>query len=364
VSARVTVVGSIGGPGYGLVDPVGGLTAAGADWSIGWCVGADDGWHAPAVGRQRLESPGVVETRLKVPSGDAVQRVYGVGGAGDIVVVEIVNDSPLPFGVGFLLRGDPSILWPREPFPLDEPLGACDAAVQLPVAHRTSTRIAVALDPHAVDPGATVARLATAEDVARGWRAVLDAGMRVDLPDGSLMAALDAARSCLLLHDDGVAIAVEPGERAADPVAAATMVVAMERWGFNRHAAELRPAIPRRAFKRVGRPDPTLAMRPAPGDALSAAEFLLRARDMVISEVEGGVAVLPVMPEAWRGGPIEVHDARAGGARVSYAIRWHDDRPALLWTVEGGPLRLSAPGLDRGWSTTDPSGETLLAGPS
>lgn len=363
MSAGVTVVGSIGGPGYGLVDPVGGLAAAGSGWAIGWCVGADDGWHVPAEGRQRIASPGVVETRLKVPSGDAVQRVYGVGGAGDLVVIEIVNDSPLPFGVGFLLGGNPPIVWPREPFPLDEPVGACNAAVQLPVAHRTSTRIAVALDPSSFDDGIAVALLPTADDVERGWRAVLDAGMRVELPDGSLMAALDAARWCLLLRDDGVAIAVEPGERVADPVAAATVIVAMERWGFGRHAAELRPAIPRRAFKRVERPDPSVMTRPMPGDARGAAEFLLRAREVVISEVEGGVALLPVVPDEWRGAPVEVHDAPSGAALVSYAIRWHDERPALLWTVEGGPLRLCAPGLDREWSTTDPSGEVLLGGP-
>ena len=49
---------------------------------------------------------------------------------------------------------------------------------------------------------------------------------------------------------------------------------------------------------------------------------------------------------------------------VSYAVRWHGDRVALLWEVEPneghGPVRLTAPGLEPGWSTTERRGEALL----
>jgi hypothetical protein len=50
---------------------------------------------------------------------------------------------------------------------------------------------------------------------------------------------------------------------------------------------------------------------------------------------------------------------------VSYAVRWHGDRVALLWEVAPhddvtDPLRLTAPGLDPGWSTTDLRGEALI----
>ena len=57
-----------------------------------------------------------------------------------------------------------------------------------------------------------------------------------------------------------------------------------------------------------------------------------------------------------------MHDAPTRAGRVSYAVRWHGARPALLWECER-PIRLSAPGLDRDWSTTEPRGETLLAAP-
>jgi hypothetical protein len=49
---------------------------------------------------------------------------------------------------------------------------------------------------------------------------------------------------------------------------------------------------------------------------------------------------------------------------LSYAIRWHGDRPALLWELEpwpgSPPVRLTC-GLDPGWSTQEPTGEALLA---
>ncbi|MEM9562958.1 MAG: hypothetical protein AAGA93_10090 [Actinomycetota bacterium] len=88
------------------------------------------------------------------------------------------------------------------------------------------------------------------------------------------------------------------------------------------------------------------------------------------------VQLLPSMPTAWLGGQVEVHRAPAAGARVSFAIRWHGYRPALLWQVDGidgddgddagpvEPIRLTCPGLDPDWSSDEPRGETLLAGSS
>jgi len=60
-----------------------------------------------------------------------------------------------------------------------------------------------------------------------------------------------------------------------------------------------------------------------------------------------------------------VHDAPTRWGRVSYAVRWHGDRPALLWELEPhhglGPVQLTVPGLDSSWSTTEPAGDALLA---
>jgi len=41
-------------------------------------------------------------------------------------------------------------------------------------------------------------------------------------------------------------------------------------------------------------------------------------------------------------------------------VRWHGDRPALLWEVPPG-TQVCAPGLDPSWASSDQRGETLLA---
>ena len=47
------------------------------------------------------------------------------------------------------------------------------------------------------------------------------------------------------------------------------------------------------------------------------------------------------------------------------AIRWHGDRPALLWELhphdDRGRVRLTTPTLDPSWSSDALSGEALLA---
>ncbi len=68
-----------------------------------------------------------------------------------------------------------------------------------------------------------------------------------------------------------------------------------------------------------------------------------------------GLALSPVVPDAWLGQGWEVHDAPTAFGRLSYAVRWHGDRPALLWDLDAhDPLdvvALTAPGLDPAWST-------------
>jgi hypothetical protein len=55
-----------------------------------------------------------------------------------------------------------------------------------------------------------------------------------------------------------------------------------------------------------------------------------------------------------------VRDAPTHRGPVSWSVRWHGDRPALLW--EGAPgATFTAPGLDAAWSSDDARGEVLLA---
>jgi hypothetical protein len=99
----------------------------------------------------------------------------------------------------------------------------------------------------------------------------------------------------------------------------------------------------------------------------AGADLLSFVRDLLVREDEGadqGIVLASMVPEAWFGQGWEVHDAPTADGHVSYAVRWHGDRVALLWEVEPheghGPVRLTAPGLDPGWSTTDRRGEALL----
>ena len=63
---------------------------------LDWYVAADDRWHDPAkettVRQTRRAGVPVIETRVRIPSGDAVQRVYAVPDHGGLLVVEISNE--------------------------------------------------------------------------------------------------------------------------------------------------------------------------------------------------------------------------------------------------------------------------------
>jgi hypothetical protein len=100
-------------------------------------------------------------------------------------------------------------------------------------------------------------------------------------------------------------------------------------------------------------------------DRTANAALLADLRRLLVQEVPGGLVLSPVVPEAWLGQGWEVHDAPTGHGRLGYAIRWHGDRPALLWELDPHsglpPARLTVPALDPTWSTAEPRGEALLA---
>jgi hypothetical protein len=90
---------------------------------------------------------------------------------------------------------------------------------------------------------------------------------------------------------------------------------------------------------------------------------LLDVRDrLVVETTDGipGVAMCNVVPDEWLGQGIEVHDAPTSFGPVSFAVRWHGDRPALLWDGPAG-VRFTAPGLDPTWSSDRPKGDALLS---
>jgi len=215
------------------------------------------------------------------------------------------------------------------------------------VAHRSALRFALQLGPgHLAER--PLAGLPDPGDAARGWAAHLDRGLRVELPDPALTAALRSALAATLLAS---------ARRPVPPRA----VAALEDWGFDAAAATAWATLGwrdrRAAAHRRSTPPSWADVAATRGDA----ELLTRVRALLAHDgADGTVTLLADLPGAWRGHRVDVRDAPTRAGPVSYAVRWHGPRPALLWEAPPG-VQLRAPGLDPGWTTRDPSGEALLA---
>jgi hypothetical protein len=389
----VTLVGELGGRSRARVEADGRVAPEERTWHLDWWVGADDRWRVPAretaVRQTLVGDVPVVQTSMRVPGGDAIHRVYAIGGPGGLAVVEVENASPAPFvaalvvggaqgialdGEHVLLDGRPGLLSRRAPSrwsvarrggteievcsgaarsgpfpPTRSRAGAAEAAFLYPVAHRTTLRAALVLAPGRPDVSAVdVRQLPTADDAVRGWSAQLDRALRVELPDESLMASVRSARAETLLA----------GTRRA-PIG--VDVAALEDWGFDAEAAEgwrrLSPRERRRAARRS--PEPAAWADVQAAVPAGGAVLLLTLRALLAHDGADAVTLLAELPAAWLGQPIEAHDAPTRRGPVSFAVRWHGARPALLWDAPAGTT-VRAPGLDPGWSSTDPAGEVLL----
>ena len=374
----MTLVGALGHDARAVVDPRGGVQLRGEGWSLDWWIGADDRWRMPreevSVRQSRVEGMPVARTATRVPGGDAVERVYGTGDGS--IVVEVENDSPAPFVVGLVIvgarsvevdrstavvDGAPALRTPRPPArwavgrssavweavvggmasegPLPaahDPKGEITAALLHPVAHRTTLRAVLGAESADVLP--------TSDAVARGWAAQLHRGMRVDLPDPRVNEAVDGARAQLVLA---------AGTRS-DP----ELMAALEDWGLDDEAELAWHRLAGRDRRRARKRRRVADAWPVPND--DEAHFLLGVRDLLARELDDGVEILRAVPGSWRGGNVDVRDVPLRAGSLSYSVRWHGPRPALLWDGPAG-ITLRAPGLDPTWSTEEPSGEALLA---
>lgn len=660
-----TMVGNVGSAREAIVDPRGLVTPWFDGWSLDWWIGAEDRWHFPSretgVRQSLVDASPVVETLLRVPGGDAAQRVYAVPGAEELVVVEIENRSPVPFAVAFAVRpynpeglaiverirlvdnvvtvdGRPALLFPKAPArmagstfhdgdsarvvmageagsslpdPLRCDVGLAQAAFLFPLPHTAMLRVAIPMAASRRTRRKGLARrrverlpslpaaLPSGDEVARGWQAQSDRGMRLELPPGRLADAVAANRRYMLLFHDGNEIV--PGPYTYHRFwfrDAAYMLAALDRYGFAAESAEVIAHFPsrmrsdgfffsqrqewdangaalfamaehwrlhrdlsvidpivvsaavqwieRKRASKHRRPDAALrglmpasisaehlgpfdyyywdsfwslrglldgaellqacgeaeaaaqaeewaaslrasidaslalvrerlgveAMPAGPrrrldpgvigslvacsplgllpaadpsvvatadlvrerfsiGDAFfqgishtglgtyltlqlafvelasgdrralqrlswmlaaatdtftwpeaihpqlgtgcmgdghhgwAAADFLSFVRMLLVREVDGGLALCSMLPDGWEGQGIEVHDAPTHYGRLSFAVRWHGDRPALLWELVPHPgveaVRVTAPGLDPAWSSTELRGDALLA---
>jgi hypothetical protein len=375
-------VGTLGGAARARVgvDPDAGVETAPV--RLTWWAGADDGWHDPARDMTtRSRRPGIApsyETAVRVPAGDFVQRVYAIatpGGEGAIAI-DFENASRAPCSLALFvavdatgrLRLERDVLWldeerlltfahtPRlwasgpdvratvagggasaaDPPAWDAPV---EVALLAPLAHGTVLRTALTHDD--VDARG----LADPSEVERGWQRQLDRGLRTELPE-PLQHDVDGSRADLLL---------------AAP--AATVFAALEDWGFDDEAEVVWAHLGFRA-RRAARRDVWGASHEttSTGGPDDPARFLLAVRKLLVCERGGHVDLLPGFRPDWLGQNLAVHDAPLRSGRVSFAVRWHGARPALLWDAPP-EVTVRIPALDPSWSTAGGVGETLLATP-
>ena len=387
-----TTTGALGGMWRARIAPWGAVETDEPSGGLRYWVAADDRWHDPAVEtsvrQRRIEGTPVTETRLRVPNGDVVQRIWSVPDGGGVTLVEFENDSTLPVAVA-LDRGD--LLTDRAP--ADVPIEGIDlpaGSIVMPLGHRARVRVGLA---HVAPRAARFpSGLPDVDAVVRGWRRVLDGAGRFDLPAGAAGSgaadAISAQRAEWLLlgppraGEDpvGFLIALDSLVRCGEPpspwldelvtavaacadVAAVDAAVALDAAG-----RVLRVADERRAERDLDRllarsaTDGRRAALGVPTDhpALALAEFERR----LVMSTTGGADVLPEgIPDDWIGHPFEVHGLPAGRATtLSYAVRWHGEHPAVIWEQAGAAVTLRSPVLDAGWSSSAIAGEHLWRG--
>ena len=416
-------VGVRGGAWLGGVNAWGDVFVDGQE-RLRWFVAADDRWYRPSrettVRQREVSGVPVIETRIKVPGGDAVQRVYGVADFGGAIVVEVFNDSSLPFAVAFD-RGDIAAM--REPSPtgvqgIDLPAGS----VVFPVGHHATMRVAILISDierslERKISAQELESLPSFEQVERGWLAALRVASRVEVPEASWESILTTQRCKLLLAgggvtsdgvsssgDDFVDLIFDRAERVklgdkpdqwVDEVAAATESVIRRcaksrdaRW-FEERAVVSAGMVLNRAGETRGQKDIAQAWSRVVSDSSGSGAFGLVSddgsaisRDQLasfsgvrqIAWVESQLVaqrrdnVIEICPRgidaAWLGANFECHRLVASPEHlISFAVRWHGDKPALLWEINGPPgARVAASAVDGTFSSTEMRGETLLSG--
>ena len=472
------LLGDLDGP-VALADRFGTIALLGAGWRVGWAVGAGDRWHVAAeeaaVRTRLLDGMPVTATAMRVPGGDVIQRAAAVrDAAGRAVVLEFVNETPVPVSLALAVSGSIATAQARGSrlladrqvaLELDRtpggaaavsdgdvwravragpPAGDCEArsrsglaaaAVLVPLATGVPLLARVP-----VDGGPVGAR--PPEQAAAGWLAVVARAASVTLPDEAAERAWQrgiaacilaaggndaaaASRAAVVLDqvglpdeaDRGREVVLRAWERsrlsAADAAAglralasrrmrsgrvsglaelagplAAAAGDRLDAFTLEQVAAALEPEAPaaardaRRLLTETAEPRasaPAAARARATGlaaalrgsaafggDGLLGLEALL---DCLVAEASDHLVIAPALPREWIGPPVDVRSLVTRHGRLSFSVRWHGSRPALLWELvsekgsaagaarDGATLRC---GLDPSWSAPGPAGEALM----
>jgi hypothetical protein len=308
------LVGNVATYERALIDPRGLVTPFDGGWSLDWWIGAEDQWHVPsrvtAVRQRLLHDAPVLETAMRVPGGDALQRAYAMQSTalGPCVVIELENRTAVPYAVAISVRpynvlgltsvdaialdgaratvDGSDVLFSKEPAHAlfataaegdvaaavfagrgagearaDAPSavhdreGRATAAFLFPLPHTAIFRVVVPLGraaaPRRSARGSRVTAVAypdavpSAEQVAKGWEIQTRRGLQVELPDNRLQETVDIARRHLLLAHAGEDLVSWPAA-PFDFATAATVLGALDAYGFHEEAAQVLDSWPER----------------------------------------------------------------------------------------------------------------------
>lgn len=381
----MTTTGVTGLSWRASITPWGAIEPWGDTPPLNWFVAADDRWHVPAdeqsVRQHRIEGTPVTETRVRVPNGDVAQRIFSVADGGGLTIVEIENESTLPVAIAFDRR-DVLTERPIADVPI-EGIDLPDGAFVLPLGHAATARIAVAHGDQ--QPGPIPAGVPSMMQVVRGWLTLTERASRFVLPPGdrgaTLAESVTAERCEIALgsiphaDDDPVGFALALGElvRLGEPpdhwmpelVDAVEHLGPINGWeadiGLTAAGRVLAAADERRARRDLDR----IVARRIPDEPPDDPPSGVRSIAWMESRLALGGALLPAgMPTEWLGQSVDVYGVpTVPGSTVSYALRWHGDRPAVLWEQAGDVIELTAPSVAPGWSASQAKGETLWPPP-
>lgn len=294
-----------------------------------------------------------------------------------------------------------------------EASGRGASAVLTPLPHRQTVTVTVVID------GDRPEREVTPVEIAAGWRTVTSRALDLDVPDPDLTGAWRRVVCDLILaagdddpvtageaawwldlaglHDEAdrgrlaVLRAADSGRLDAEAAVVALRALAGReiRTGEPSALAEVAGPLATLAGDRLDRVTVGLVARALERSAPDAAADARRVLDVAVladrepgspvaagaarvlghlfadADVTGVLSMLPSVPASWHGQPIDVRGMVTGFGRLSFSVRWHGARPAVLWEREGGPegAELRCEGLDPTWSTIERAGEALLEAP-
>lgn len=363
--------------------------------TCGWWLAASDKWHdprtSPSVRQQRIDGTPVVQTKLAVPGGDVVQRVFVVADRGGRLVMHVSNESPEPVAVAVPTRemSSTAAAGASRPQGIDTP----EQVMAFPLSHRGNITFTwpLALARFRKSAPIDASLLPSVDQVVRGWVLTSDRASRV-APEAAELVAARCEISLMTAHEIDELL-------DADPARGMLTIAERIRMGDNPQewTSQLADAARRVAKHPQRSPWTSRALVMAARTLLVASETLAAddvvelwqrtsvshssaAEDSVITAravdrvaaieqrfvravSRTSAAVLPTgVPDAWRGVNVEAHGLVASPHhRISLALRWHAANVALLWETDGPPgLSLSAPLVDAKFQTTELQGEALL----